>query len=39
MYNVFIRHYQFSKNVDKLVKIIVEINNYKILETEIRYLK
>ena len=39
MYNVFIRYYQFSKNIDKLAKIIVEINNHKIFEIEIRYLK
>ena len=39
MYNVFIRYYQFSRDVDKLAKIIVEINNHKILEAEIRYLK
>ena len=39
MYNVFTRHYQFSRDVDKLAKIIVEINNHKIFEVEIRYLK
>ena len=39
MYNVFTRHYQFSKNVDKFAKIIIKINNYKIFEVEIRYLK
>ena len=39
MHNVFIRYYQFSKNVDKLIKIIVEVNNHKIFEAEIRYLK